>query len=182
MGDKEAAFRTSLNAVQEYLALQQQLGELMRTGFMQLSSARYAMGAERVSLLQVPATMTATTRLLQLDDELEVIRVASFSKLPQNKNSAAAPSSSKSSETAMNDSEGDIIAQLGAKYGCDFEREGTIHEESLPVGDPLEWFGALVSPNLRQSQHNFAEVLQLVVALANVQKKLRDGIMLFEQK
>lgn len=45
--------------------MQQQLGELMRTGFMQLSSARYAMGAERVSLLQVPATMTATTRILQ---------------------------------------------------------------------------------------------------------------------
>lgn len=37
----------------------------MRKGFMQLSSARYAMGAERVSLLQIPATMTATTRIFQ---------------------------------------------------------------------------------------------------------------------
>ena len=45
--------------------MQQQLGELLRTGFMHLSSARYAMGAERVSMLQVPATMTATRRLVQ---------------------------------------------------------------------------------------------------------------------
>ena len=45
--------------------MQEQLGELMRTGFMRLSSARYAMGADRVSLLQLPATMTATTRLRQ---------------------------------------------------------------------------------------------------------------------
>jgi hypothetical protein len=51
--------------LQEYLALQQQLEELMRTGFMHLSSARYAMGAERVSLLQVPAMMTATTKLVK---------------------------------------------------------------------------------------------------------------------
>jgi hypothetical protein len=32
----------------------------------------------------------------------------------------------------------------------------TPNEELLPVADPLAWFGALVSPNLRQSQQDFA--------------------------
>jgi len=58
------------------------------------------------------------------DRELEVIKVDSFSELSQNKNSAAVPSSSKTTEASKRDSEGDIIAQLGAKYGCDFDREG----------------------------------------------------------
>lgn len=49
--------------LQEYLSLQQQLGEILRTGFLHLASARYAMGADRVSLLQIPATMTATARV-----------------------------------------------------------------------------------------------------------------------
>ena len=48
--------------LQEYLTLQQQLGEFMRTGFMHLASARYSMGVERVSMLQIPSTLTATAR------------------------------------------------------------------------------------------------------------------------
>jgi hypothetical protein len=37
---------------------------------------------------------------------------------------AAAPPSSKGADTAIDGSTGDLIAQLGTKYGCDFDREG----------------------------------------------------------
>ena len=49
--------------MQEYLALRESLSEIMRKGFMNLASARYAMGAERVSAAQRPAAMTATVRV-----------------------------------------------------------------------------------------------------------------------
>ena len=49
---------------QEYLQLQEELGAALRAGFLSLAQARYAMGADRVSTLQLPAHMAATARLL----------------------------------------------------------------------------------------------------------------------
>lgn len=48
---------------QEYMALQEALGGALRAGFLSLAQARYSMGADRVSALQLPAHMTATARL-----------------------------------------------------------------------------------------------------------------------
>ena len=48
---------------QEYMALQQALAAALRSGFLSLAQARYSMGAERVSVLQLPSHMSATTRL-----------------------------------------------------------------------------------------------------------------------
>ena len=49
--------------VQEYMALQQALAAALRSGFLSLAQARYSMGAERVSVLQLPSHMSATARL-----------------------------------------------------------------------------------------------------------------------
>jgi hypothetical protein len=45
------------------MALQQALAASLRSGFLSLAQARYSMGAERVSVLQLPSHMSATTRL-----------------------------------------------------------------------------------------------------------------------
>ena len=50
-------------ALQEYMALQQALAAALRSGFLSLAQARYSMGAERVSVLQLPSHMSATARL-----------------------------------------------------------------------------------------------------------------------
>ena len=54
----------SLMRLQEYIELQKRLGEAFKSGYMNLATARYAMGAERVSLLQMPTVITSSTRLL----------------------------------------------------------------------------------------------------------------------
>lgn len=45
------------------MALQQSLGEALRAGFLSLAQARYSMGADRVSALQLPSHMAATARV-----------------------------------------------------------------------------------------------------------------------
>lgn len=50
-------------AVQEYLALQEELAGAMRGGFLSLAQARYSMGADRVSVLQFPSQMQPAARL-----------------------------------------------------------------------------------------------------------------------
>jgi hypothetical protein len=49
--------------LQDYLQLQHALGESLRAGFLSLAQARYAMGADRVSPLQIPSTLSATARV-----------------------------------------------------------------------------------------------------------------------
>lgn len=49
--------------MQDYLQLQHALGESLRAGFLSLAQARYAMGADRVSSLQIPSTLSATARV-----------------------------------------------------------------------------------------------------------------------
>jgi len=41
----------------------QQFSENLRKGFMNLTIARYAMGPDRISPLQIPAAMVATVRV-----------------------------------------------------------------------------------------------------------------------
>ena len=44
----------------------------------------------------------------------------------------------------------------------------------MPIGDPLEWFGALVSPHLRQSQQDFAagKLSKSLISSTNSQRSL----------
>ena len=95
----------------------------------------------------------------------------------------------------------DIIAELSAKYGCDFDRNPieyvffpvatpvtlrAIHHHAHsalpyhlislcrgggvdhPSTDPIQWYGSMVSPSLRQSQQDFTAgtfALQLHMAI-----------------
>ncbi|KAI3429668.1 hypothetical protein D9Q98_005753 [Chlorella vulgaris] len=61
--DREKLFSDTLDAAEDYLQLQHALGESLRAGFLSLAQARYAMGADRVSSLQIPSTLSATARV-----------------------------------------------------------------------------------------------------------------------
>lgn len=60
---RRALIATPHPSAQEYMALQEALGGALRAGFLSLAQARYSMGADRVSALQIPAHMAATARL-----------------------------------------------------------------------------------------------------------------------
>lgn len=86
MSDSEAQFRDTLDTVQvccfphillrfalsdplrlflqEYLELQVQLQQVLKKGYMDLASARYVAGPQRISHLLVPTTMTAAKRVV----------------------------------------------------------------------------------------------------------------------
>lgn len=53
----------SVCCLQRYLSLQHALAASLRTGLLNLSAGRYSMGADRVSSLQFPAHMQATSRI-----------------------------------------------------------------------------------------------------------------------
>ena len=55
--------RHQLVPLQEYMAAQAALSEALRAGFLSLAQARYSMGADRVSALQIPAHLVAAARV-----------------------------------------------------------------------------------------------------------------------
>lgn len=60
------------------------------------------------------------------DGEIEVVKMIGPSKLLHKKTFAAGPSAGKAPEAANTDSKGDLLAELGAKYGCDFDRDTVV--------------------------------------------------------
>ncbi|KAL4855165.1 hypothetical protein ACK3TF_004159 [Chlorella vulgaris] len=103
--NREKLFSDTLDAAEEYLQLQHALGEALRAGFLSLAQARYAMGADRVSSLQIPSTLSATARVttagewfaLIPNDMLPlVIAGGNLNLLLQEPSSAAAPAPSHS--------------------------------------------------------------------------------------
>ncbi|PRW60365.1 coiled-coil domain-containing 115 isoform X1 [Chlorella sorokiniana] len=97
----ESAFEEALDAAQEYLALQEALGAALRAGFLSLAQARYSMGADRVSALQLPAHMTATARLQTDQGKLGLVRMEPKARLAA---SSSGTSSRSSAAGAANDS------------------------------------------------------------------------------
>jgi hypothetical protein len=50
------------------------------------------------------------------------------------------------------------LEELAAKYDCDFDPSGAAGAAQggeASAGDPLGWFGAMVSPSLRDAERDF---------------------------
>jgi hypothetical protein len=65
-----------------------------------------------------------------------------------------------------------MLKELAYKYGCDFESTACEPSEGTGQRRPIAWFGAMVPPALRNAERDFAQVLDVVVLLTNVQRKL----------
>lgn len=174
---------------QEYLRLQEALGEALRSGHLNMAKARYAMGPKHPSWLQRPKRMDAAAAGLRVHGELQAScaavdlggrasHSASHSadggevQLTEREaggvESAASPPSAPEAVDALSAAlsgvqlaggGGDLLGELAAKYECDYP--------TAPPGDaagprsPLLWYGQLVPPALKEAQADFKLGAQL---------------------
>eukprot|EP00887_Chlorella_sp_A99_P003949 scaffold11.g3949.t1 len=171
MGEAAELFVAALDACERYAATQEALSAALRQGFLALAQARYAMGADRVSPLQFPSHMHATAQIARaeaagsgegsVESQLASLRLAA-------------------------DQATSILSDLTAKYCSSEAPRSSEAEAEAAAGDagdeasadqrPLHWFGALVSPALREAERHFCAALQLTVEAANVQRELRGQL------
>ncbi|XP_065509435.1 coiled-coil domain-containing protein 115 isoform X2 [Caloenas nicobarica] len=142
-----------LGALEALEQKREELGELMREGWLSLSQSRYSLGCHRVSSLQYGATIVPRVRVLPRQDPgghwdfLEVTGTGD----PQQ----------PWGDDGLRQRRGDPV--LG---------EGTPTSPRQVPPDPLRWFGVLVPPSLRRAQGNFCRGVAVAVELAGLQGAL----------
>lgn len=84
--------------------------------------------------------------------------------------------SSHSKELHVNDQySSDAISELAAKFGTTrIDRQSPV--KIAAPKNPLNWFGFMVSPHLRQSQADFKEAVTLLIDLANAQHRVQTAL------
>lgn len=86
-------------------------------------------------------------------------------------NAASAPNFSNELNTADTYSS-DAISQLAAKFDAAHVDSASSAHKSVASQDPLNWFGFMVSPHLRQAQADFTKAIALLIDVANAQHRM----------
>lgn len=150
------------------------LEETMKSGFFNMSRARYNMGAKSVGALQFSDNMTANYKVNigTEDGDSEFVLESSKgdnSVLPQTGSTDTAVRrrnvATNVSEKSESEKTGDVVTML---KNVDL----TDHVPKPRCQNPITWFGVLVPASLRQSQTDFKCAIDYVVDLANLRKKL----------
>ncbi|XP_066999047.1 coiled-coil domain-containing protein 115 [Anabrus simplex] len=153
-----------LQLMEQHIRSKVRLEELMKTGFLDMAKARYIMGNNNVSSLQLPTECS--------EEFLPQYTVTAFVE------STLGHALYKLNNMSLNDVEPSIERTLVKKRKGKMDEVVSIStdmqedEESAKIIDPLKWFGVLVPQNLRRAQTCFRTVLQLVVEIATIQSEL----------
>lgn len=156
------------------------LEEVMKSGFFNMSRARYSMGSKSVGALQFNDNMTANCKV-NLDTDISHTKDDDFvfeitkgdntlelqterTDTVVRRRNVSTPVSQKA-DCEDNEKTEDIVTKLK-----DVDLTDSSPRPRSP--NPITWFGVLVPASLRQSQTDFKQAVHYVVDLANLRKKL----------
>jgi hypothetical protein len=161
----------TLDLMEEQIKCKLKLQETMKSSCLNLAKARYIMGHNSISSLQLPTEESAEfvalrtvassvetkNNLEHMVFELRTVEPQKISPTEQEENS--------------------IRRKAGKEESENKGKEDLNHKESEENGiviatDPIKWFGYLVPQNLRQAQKGFHAALEVAVHSANIQSEL----------
>lgn len=160
----------ALDLMEEQIKCKLKLQDSVKSSCLNLAKARYIMGHNSISSLQLPteestefAALRTVASSVETKNNLEHMVFELCTINPQ-KISPGQQENSIRRKAGKNESESKGKEDLNYKKG---EENGTVI-----ATDPIKWFGYLVPQNLRQAQKGFHAALDLVVQSANIQSEL----------
>jgi hypothetical protein len=155
----DPCFFSVLQALDDYLAAQEQLQAHLKGGLLELARARYALGPASLGQAQYPGAMQASALVARPSCA-----------------SAAADSSRSGQDLQQQQQQPFEQFQLQQQDAClqqPASKHGQPGDGSVTV-DPISWFCALPPAPLKAAQRSFGEALEAVVAAANALQRLRQ--------
>ena len=149
---------------------QEELNDLLKDGFFNMSRARYSMGAKSVGVLQYnDREMRASMKIGTDDDKFHLWPVNPSAEIEN------------FSEPSKGNEDSDVsglrkrnIENIGSYEMKTVETRKEEKKKAAMSYDPLKWFGVLVPQSLRQSRGQFKKALELTVSVANRKRELMD--------
>ncbi|XP_041377824.1 coiled-coil domain-containing protein 115-like [Gigantopelta aegis] len=152
------------------------LGDLMKSGFLDLSRSRYNMGTNFVTPAQFNEDeMKALVKLeIQQDNGNTVLRIINqdSDKKKTNEESKLRKRNVVNDDEKGNKLDVETIGLGGIPTDENESASDGKHKKSIV--DPINWFGVLVPQNLRRSQSSFKAAIDVSVTIANLKLKLQE--------
>lgn len=162
----------ALDLMEEQIKCKLKLQETMKSSCLNLAKARYIMGHNSISSLQLPTEESAEIAAQRtVASSVETKKNFEYMVFELHTINPAKISSGAQEEE-------NSIRRKVSKGGSESTgKEDLNHKKSEENGivvaaDPIKWFGYLVPQNLRQAQKGFHATLELVVQSANIQSEL----------
>lgn len=162
----------ALDLMEEQIKCKLKLQETMKSSCLNLAKARYIMGHNSISSLQLPTEESAEIAAQRtVASSVETKKNFEYMVFELHTINPAKISSGAQEEE-------NSIRRKVSKGGSESTgKEDLNHKKSEEKGivvaaDPIKWFGYLVPQNLRQAQKGFHATLELVVQSANIQSEL----------
>ena len=152
----------------------------MKSSFLDLAKARYIMGTNNVSYLQLPTEESTEITALRT--------VTSSVETGKNLDYIVFKLCNVNPESVLQGKEGDescFRKRAGKDENKCKERDDLNPKKCdkngfVSAADPIKWFGYLVPQNLRQAQKGFHTALEFVIQSANIQAELEATCKKFE--
>ena len=158
---------------------QGRLGDLMKSGFLDLSRARYNMGTNSVTPAQFNREeMKALFKLDVFQDNgstvLELISQETVKKETGTKEETNLRKRNILEKDG--DQKGNVTVETVGLSDISKEVDGSVmdDERKKSIVDPINWFGVLVPQNLRRSQSSFKAAIDISVTIANLKLNLSE--------
>lgn len=168
-----------LDSLDGYLTLLDSLSSTLRQGWLELASARHAMGASRINgaLLDLKAHAAATSLKVseQEVDSMESRPCFTLCKWASSDNGEHTSAEQKSVSPQLRHRNN---SQLSEEKGSIRNRTPLLLVDQKQRKKSLSVFGALVSPKLRSAQLSFETALETLVEIANLRSTM---LSIFEQ-
>ncbi|XP_033763141.1 coiled-coil domain-containing protein 115-like [Pecten maximus] len=155
------------------------LNEEMKNGFLQMSRARYNMGAKAISQSQYDEHKMAASVKVVIDDDnkggnafvINNVTRSVKSEIPE-KDTAVETVGLRKRNVQKSEQDTEEKEPANQKDKNPGETNISVDKKRLP--DPLNWFGVLVPQSLRQSQASFKQAVEQAVNIANLKLKIAE--------
>ena len=177
-------FFEKLETVEE---LRRDLTNAMRNGFLAMSKARYSMGNKAVGEMQYAKNMTASTLVLEGDNDANKLTSDFGSFVVSFDAGATKNEMPKGVEILVKNDQKPVLRQRGAGKSQEPAGAGIGEkcEEKFASGkkskDPLKWFGVLVPSSLKDCQKDFKTACRLSCEVAQLEQELGRIMNDYEQ-
>ncbi|XP_052819706.1 coiled-coil domain-containing protein 115-like [Mya arenaria] len=175
------------STLSDLYAEQARLEASLKSGFLNMSRARYTMGVKSVSMDQcdennmsavVKVKVTPENQLKSYNPDLDI--ESQFSdldlegKIPDTESNLRKRNVRKPERDYYEKKDSHIEEFINKAGENGVELKDLSDKTRKKVFDPIKWFGVLVPTTLRQSQSDFKATVDAVVTVANLKIKLQE--------
>lgn len=158
-----------LNVMQTIVYERQYLDESLRDGYINMAKSRYLMRGQKINTFQINTSNLRASKKITRDTENgNGIEFPTF-HVSNSTNRCMEDDHLVNAENGLRNLK---IGKVENSYEFNNSKKDFSNDDNSSANNPLQWFGVLVPPSLKNCQARFEQVIETVTKLTTLQSQL----------